>query len=274
MKTLPVAIQVYSVREEAAKDFRGTMQKIKDIGYDGVELAGLYGIAPAEVKKILDEVGLIPISAHVSELMNGGEPLEKVLDDYKTIGVKYIAVPYLGEGMRPGDEGFDEILKKIDTIGTEARKKGLVLLYHNHDFEFIKMPDGSYGLDYMYAHISPDHLQTELDTCWVNVGGENPSEYLRKYAGRAPVVHLKDFEGSKSEQMYELIGIKSEKKENVKNTFRFRPVGYGKQDFRSILDATIDAGAEWVVVEQDQWYDTPALECAKMSRDYLKTLGW
>lgn len=274
MKTLPVALQVYSIREEAAKDFKKAMKAVKEIGYDGVELAGLYGIPAAEIKKVLDEVGLIPVSAHVSELMNGGAELSDVLNDYLTIGVKYIAVPYLGEGMRPGDAGFDEVLKKIENIGIEARKKGLTLLYHNHDFEFIKLPDGTYGLDYMYANTSPENLKTELDTCWVNVGGENPSEYIRKYTGRAPVVHLKDFEGSKSEQMYELIGIKSEKKEGVKNTFRFRPVGYGKQDFPSILAASVDAGAEWVVVEQDQWYDTPALECAKMSRDYLKSLGW
>jgi sugar phosphate isomerase/epimerase len=135
------------------------------------------------------------------------------------------------------------------------------------------MPDGTYGLDYMYANTTPDQLQTELDTCWVNVGGENPAEYVKKYTGRAPVVHLKDFEGSKSEQMYELIGIKQEKKE-VENTFRFRPVGHGKQNFPAILEAAVEAGASWVVVEQDQWYDTPALECAKMSREYLKSLGW
>ena len=274
MKTLPVAIQVYSVREEAAKDFRGTMQKIKDIGYDGVELAGLYGIAPAEVKKILDEIGLIPISAHVSELMNGGEPLEKVLDDYKTIGVKYIAVPYLGEGMRPGDEGFDEILKKIDTIGAEARKKGLTLLYHNHDFEFNKMPDGSYGLDYMYAHTSPDHLQTELDTCWVNVGGENPADYIRKYAGRCPVVHLKDFFGQKDENMYELIGIKSEAPKRPSG-FEFRPVGAGLQNFPEILKAAEESGAKWVVVEQDKpSMGLTPMESIKKSIEYLKSIGY
>ncbi len=273
MKTLPVGIQVYSVREEAAKDFEGTMKALKDMGYDFVELAGLYGIAPAKVKEILDKVGIPAVSAHVSELMISDD-VDAVLDDYVTIGVKYVAVPYLGEGLRPGDKDFDKILAKIEEIGKKARAKGLTLLYHNHDFEFIRMPDGSYGLDYMYSNTAPENLQTELDTCWVNVGGEEPAAFVKKYAGRAPVVHLKDFEGSKSEQMYELIGIKSEKKENVKNTFKFRPVGYGKQNFRSILEAAIEAGSSYVVVEQDQWYDTPALECAKMSRDYLKTLGW
>lgn len=275
MKTLPVGIQVYSVREEAAKDFEGTMKKLKELGYDFVELAGLYGIPPKEVKQILDRVGIPAVSAHVSEIMNDDEDkLDEVLDGYVTIGCKYVVVPYLGAGLRPGDPDFDKVLARIERAGKKAKAKGLTLLYHNHDFEFVRMPDGSYGLDYMYAHISPENLQTELDVCWVNVGGEEPAAFVRKYAGRAPVVHLKDFEGSRSAQMYELIGIKSEKKAEVKNTFKFRPVGYGKQDFPKILEAVIDAGSGYVVVEQDQWYDTPALECAKMSRDYLKSLGW
>ena len=273
MKTLPVGIQVYSVREEASKDFKGTMTKLKELGYDFVELAGLYGIPATEIKAILDKLELPCYSAHVSDLMGDGD-VEKVLDDYVTIGCKYVVVPYLAEGLRPGDPNFDQVLAKMENVGKLARTKGLTLLYHNHDFEFIKMPDGTYGLDYMYNNTAPENLQTELDTCWVNVGGENPAEYVKKYTGRAPVVHLKDFEGSKSEQMYELIGIKSEKKEGVKNTFKFRPVGHGKQDFPAILEAAVSAGASYVVVEQDQWYDTPALECAKMSRDYLKTLGW
>ncbi len=273
MKTLPVGIQVYSLREEAAKDFEGTMRALKEIGYDFVELAGLYGMSAVKVREILDKVGIPAYSAHVAELMTADD-VDTVIDDYVTIGCKYLAVPYLGEGLRPGDPDFDKVLAKMENVGKKVRAKGMTLLYHNHDFEFITMPDGSYGLDYMYNNTANENLQAELDTCWVNVGGENPADYVRKYAGRSPVVHLKDFEGSKSEQMYELIGIKSEKKENVENTFKFRPVGYGKQCFPAILDASLDAGAEFVVVEQDQWYDTPALECAKMSRDYLKSLGW
>ena len=269
---LPVGVQLYSIRDSVEADMHAALKKVKELGYDGVEFAGLFGNKPADIRAWCEELGLNPISAHV--------PLDEMLADtrgtfaaYKEIGVRYVVVPYVTEERRPGAAKFDETIEEIARIGKIASEMGLTLLYHNHDFEFKKV-DGEYGLDILYKKVPAAYLQTELDTCWVNVGGENPSEYLRKYAGRAPVVHLKDFEGSKSEQMYELIGIKSEKKENVKNTFRFRPVGYGKQDFRSILDAAIDAGAEWVVVEQDQWYDTPALECAKMSRDYLKTLGW
>jgi sugar phosphate isomerase/epimerase len=110
--------------------------------------------------------------------------------------------------------------------------------------------------------------------CWVNVGGENPSEYLLKYTGRSPVVHLKDFVGEKSKNMYELIGIEK-KPEADAQKFEFRPVGYGKQDFPAILEAAKKAGAYWVVVEQDKASMglTPMESIAK-SREYLKTVGY
>jgi 23S rRNA (adenine2503-C2)-methyltransferase len=95
-------------------------------------------------------------------------------------------------------------------IGKVCKANGITLLYHNHDFEFEKTEDGEYVLDALYSEIGPDLLATEIDTCWVNVGGEVPADYIRKYSGRAPIVHLKDFYGERSENMYELIGIKSE----------------------------------------------------------------
>ena len=273
MKTLPVGLQLYTVRTEMEKDVAATLKAVKAAGYDYVEPAGLFGFTPRAFRTLLDEIGLTAVCAHVPFVEMLDNP-QGTIDTYKEIGCKYLAVPYLGEGSRPGDEGFDKILSDIDTFGALCHKNGITLLYHNHDFEFIRMPDGSYGLDYMYANVPSDNLQTELDTCWVNVGGEVPAEYIRKYAGRCPVVHLKDFVGSKSENMYELIGIKTEKKEQAENTFKFAPVGSGKQDFPAILEAAVESGAQYVIVEQDQTYELPCLEAAKQSRDYLKTLGW
>ncbi|MBE6597386.1 MAG: sugar phosphate isomerase/epimerase [Ruminococcaceae bacterium] len=267
---LPIAVQVYSVRGDASEDLRGTLEKIKEMGYDGVEFAGLYGNSPEDVKKMCEEIGLVPISAHVPYVDMLADA-EKVFSDYALIGCKYVAIPYLGEDHRPGSEAFPEVLESIKKIGAVAKKHGIQLLYHNHDFEFIKL-DGKYGLDVIYEEVSEDLLKTELDTCWVNVGGEEPSAYVRKYAGRAPVVHLKDFYGEKSEDMYELIGI--EKKAPARpNNFEFRPVGSGLQNFPEILAAAKDAGAEWVVVEQDRpSMGLTPLESIKKSVDYLRSL--
>ena len=274
MKTLPVALQVYSVRDAAEQDFAGTMKKIKDMGYDGVELAGLYGNSSEKIKKVLDEIGLTAISAHVP-FADLKADIDSVIDTYLLLGCKYIAVPYLDEENRPNAAGFIDTLKEIDRIGAACTSKGITLLYHNHDFEFVKMADGSFGLDYMYNAIPAEHLKTELDVCWVKVAGQDPVEYIGKYAGRSPVVHLKDFyKEGRVGKMYELIGIDTKENESRVGTFEFRPLGQGLQDIPPILEASVKAGANWVVVEQDQSIGRTPIEAVEMSRKYLAKLSW
>ena len=265
MKKHLIALQVYSVRDVAEQDFAGTMRKVKEMGYDGVELAGTYGMTAVEMKKILDEIGLELVSAHVNlDLMED----DKILDDFAATGMKYIAIPWLTGPKNP--EELDATIKRIRNAGERCKARGMQMLYHNHDFEFEKIND-RYILDAYYAEIPADLLQTELDVCWVNVGGEKPPVYIRKYSGRAPIVHLKDFSGQKSENMYGLIGG-AEKKEDVSNQFEFRPVGYGLQDIPSIIAAGDEAGSEWFVVEQDNpSMNRTAMECAEMSIRYLKS---
>ena len=264
MKKWPIALQVYSVRDAAEADFAGTMRELKAMGYDGVELAGTYGMTAVECKKILDQVGLELVSAHVNiDLLED----DAVLEDYAATGIKFVAIPWL---VGPKDAAeLEAVIARIAKIGERVKAKGMQLLYHNHDFEFEKI-DGAYILDTYYSRIPADFLQTELDTCWVNVGGENPADFVRKYAGRAPIVHLKDFAGSKSENMYALIGTDTAKEDSA-GKFEFRPVGYGRQDIPAILQAAEDAGAGWVVVEQDSpsMGKTP-MESVKMSIEYLK----
>ena len=269
--SFPVAIQLYSVRQDAAANLYATLKKVKALGYDGVEFAGLHNHTPEEIRDMCADIGLVPISAHVPYQDMVADP-EGVLSQYATIGCQYVVVPYLTEEYRPGTDKFPEVVKNVAMLGAVAKKLGLQLLYHNHDFEFLKI-DGKYALDILYDEVSADLLQTELDMCWVNVGGENPSEYLLKYTGRSPVVHLKDFVGEKSEGMYELIGIDKKAPERPAN-FEFRPVGSGKQDFPAILKAAEQAGAGWVVVEQDQpSMGLTPMECAAKSREYLKSIG-
>lgn len=271
MKKLPVALQVYSVRDDAKADLEGTLKKISELGYDGVEFAGLYDHSPAEVKELCAKYNLVPISAHVPFVDMLKNPIG-VLEQYAEIGCKYVAVPYLVPEHRPGTDNFEYVVAFIEILGKAAKKLGIQLLYHNHDFEFIKI-DGKYALEILYDTIPADLLKTELDLCWVNVGGENPAEYLRKYAGRAPVVHFKDFWGEKDENMYELIGIASKAPQRPSG-FEFRPVGSGLQDVPSMIEATHEVGAEWIVVEQDKpSMGLTPIECAEKSIKYLRSLG-
>ena len=232
---LPVGLQLYSVRGDMEADFAGTLKKVKDMGYDGVEFAGLFGNSPEQIKAWCAELGLNPISAHVP-LADMLADIDKVISDYKTIGCQYLVVPYVTEERRPGGEKFMQMIEEIRTIGQKVKEAGMVLLYHNHDFEFKKTESGEFGLDYLYANVSADLLQTELDQCWVKYAGQDPVAYLEKYSGRSPVVHLKDFhvEGKQEGDPYALIGL-NEGEKKAKSAFEFRPLGHGVQNSPSII---------------------------------------
>ena len=270
MYNFPIALQLYSVRTDMQNDFEGTLKKVKAMGYDGVEFAGLFGKSAAEIKEMCNEIGLVPISAHVALVDMIANP--SILETYKEIGCKYVVIPYLPEEYRPGAEKFNDVIKYAKIFGEKAKELGMQLCYHNHDFEFVKL-NGEYALDILYKEVPAELLQPQLDTCWVNVGGENPSEYIRKYNGRIEIVHLKDFAGSKSKNMYALIGIDEDKKKEASGKFEFRALGYGIQDIPAILKASSDVNAKWVVVEQDEpSMGKTRLECAEDSIKYLKSV--
>ena len=268
MKRDKIALQLYSVRGDLEKDFFGTIRSVKEIGYSGVEFAGLYGHDPLEVKAFCEELGIVPLSAHVP-FQDFLADMDGTVATYKALGVKYVAIPYLTEELRPGQPGFQTVIDGMKVIGAKLKEAGIVQQYHNHDFEFVKL-DGEYALDILYREIGPELLQTQLDTCWVNVGGEVPADYIRKYAGRTPTVHLKDFVGSKSENMYGLIGLEGSEAKADEGKFQLRPVGSGKQDFPAIVAAADEGGAMWYIVEQDEpSLGLTPMECARKSFGYL-----
>lgn len=272
-----IGYQVYSAREDAAKDLLSVLKTLKEQGYDGVEFAGFYGHTAEEVKKMLEEVGLVAISSHV--------PYDSIVADmygtisyHKTIGCSYIAVPFLDEEHRPGGPKFAQAIRNIYKFGNLCKQAGITLLYHNHDFEFCTI-SGQYGLDFLYDAVPPCTLETEIDCCWVKYAGVNPAEYLKKYAGRAHVVHLKDYVGKKGgKQPYALIRADGRDDGSNANSddiaFEFRPVGYGCQNVPEIMEAALAGGAEIFIVEQDLSVGRTPLEAAKMSRDYLKSIGF
>lgn len=270
MHNFMIAYQLYSAREEAAKDLSGVLKTLRAQGYEGVEFAGFYNHSADEVKALLEEHGLTAVSSHV--------PLEALREDifgvisyHQKIGCPLIAIPYLAEGDRPGSPAFAELIQAIYRIGSLCREAGIQLLYHNHDFEFEPF-NGGYMLDFLYQAVPASLLQTELDTCWVKYAGVDPAAYLMKYKGRAPVVHVKDFVGFKGDTSpYHLIGLAENPNASIAQ-FSYRPLGMGVQDLPAIVSAAKEAGAKWLIIEQDQSPDRPPLEASAISIDYLKKI--
>jgi sugar phosphate isomerase/epimerase len=250
MAKIPVGVQLYTLRNETCQDFLGTLEKVSKLGYRGVEFAGYGNISAKEMKSVLNQLGLEAISSHVGIQLLETE-LNKQIQYSLEIGAKYIVCPWLPEAQLKNEAEFEALLASFRKFGAEIKRQGLTFAYHNHAFEFEKV-NGTYILDRMYESVEADVMKAELDLYWVTKGGLDPKEYLLKYKGRTPLVHVKDMaddaEGS------------------------FAEVGHGIIDYPSIFSVAEEAGVQYYIVEQDVC-KRPPLESIEMSIRYLQSIG-
>lgn len=248
-----VGIQLYSVRDRSEKDFLGTIREIGEIGYKNVELAGYYGHSAKDVRQALFDAGLNATSAHVG--LTVGDPaiwdnLKKQVEYGVELGLKRIIAPYYPLGDNPTLDGVVKMADTLEQAAKIVKEAGLSFGYHNHAFEFTPV-EGKLIIDHIFDRISADLLFAEFDLGWVKVAGQDPAEYIRKYVGRLPVVHAKDF------------------KEDGMDT----EIGKGTVDWDSALAACETSGVEYVIIEQEQ-YDVSSLESAKLNYAWFKARGW
>lgn len=250
MKSLPISLQLYTVRDEVEKDYVGTLRRVAEIGYAGVEFGGTGDLSPEEFKQVLADLGLKPTGQHIP-LDRLETDLDRVLDDTQTIGNRYVVCPWLPEDRRRDAEDWKRTAELFDSIGARCRDRGLAFCYHNHSFEFTRF-DGGYGLDLLYGNSDPDLVKAEIDTYWVQHGGESPAAYLRKYADRTVLVHLKDMLADEAKT--------------------FAEVGEGILDWDAVFAAAGTGMAAWGIVEQDRCR-RPPLESARLSFRNLQNMG-
>jgi sugar phosphate isomerase/epimerase len=243
-----VALQLYTVRDESAKDFAGTIRRVAEIGYPAVELASYGGLSAADLKALLDEVGLKAASTHVG-LAALEADLDKEIDYCAAVGCGYLVLPWLAPEMRDPAQ-LTALAPRLNEYGRRCRERGLVFAYHNHDFEFVAADDGAYLLDALLDSTDPALVQLELDIYWAAYAGVDPTAYLRRRAGRVPLVHLKDMATDRS----------------------FTEVGAGTIDMSGIFAAAEEGGATWYIVENDR-PAMPPLESARRSLEYLHSAG-
>jgi sugar phosphate isomerase/epimerase len=247
MKRVPVAVQMYTLRNECEKDFAGTLKEVAELGFDGVELAGYGGLSPKEVKELLDELGLKAAASHVpiEELENN---LAQVIEDQKILESHYVVCPYLEENRR-SEEDYKKLISILNQAGEKCRQEGITLCYHNHDFELEHLEDGRTALEAIFDDTNSANVSTELDVYWLTKAGENPTAWLKRYSNRTPLVHLKDM--TTDEEQF------------------FAELGTGGVDLETVLDMGEEIGVEWWVIEQDESRRTP-FESLEISINYLK----
>lgn len=264
MKKFHSGVQLYSIKDEVAADFEGALKKVAEIGYEYVEFAGDYGGHSAgEIKTLLAKYSLKCISAHC-----GAESIDQaLLDFFKVIGVKYVTIPWYDPNNFRDAEKREQLLKEFSKAAKLVKENGMVLQYHNHEFEFGKLDDGRYYLDWLFDSIP--ELEVQLDVCWVLYAGADPIEYINKYAHRMKTIHFKDFSADK-------LGFSDTVKfPKEDNGFMYRPMGRGIQDFDAIIAALEKTCVEYLIVEEEQedCYEVPPVEAITISREYLRNKG-
>ena len=254
MSNLPIALQLYTVRDEAEKDFAGTVRKVAQMGYHGVEFAGRK-LPHNQLKALLQELGLQVAGGHEGLALLEGD-LDTMITQYLDLGSQYITLPSIPGEWREAAE-FGPLFAKLNAIGKRCRERGITFCYHNHDFEFKLEAGDQTFFDALYASTDPQYVQAEIDTYWVHFAGLDPAQVIRQYAGRCPLIHLKDMPKDFTE---------------MARPARFAEVGEGQMDMGAIFVASEESGAAWYIVEQDQC-DRPTLESAALSFGNLKALG-
>lgn len=243
MRRMGIGLQLYTLRNEMAADFEGTLRQVAELGYEGVEFAGYGGLSSEQMKKLLDSLGLQAIGSHVS-LQRLRDDLQGEIDYVKAIGGQYLICPYIIEEDRKKGEDWKSLFAFFEEVGLEVRNQGLTFAYHNHAFEFDLKVDGAFVFDALYAQTNPESVQVEMDVCWVQFAGQDPLRYVPKYAGRLPLLHLKDFNKDEQGGMITL------------------ELGQGVVRLPDVIAAASDAGVEWLIVEQDHCQNPPLTSVA------------
>jgi len=240
---IPIALQLYTLRDQAAQDFAGVLRTVAEIGYKGVEFAGLHGMSPSEVRAILDELGLVATSAHVPVF--DPDRLDEVMAEAEVLGYKYL-VGGFGPEQFASEDKIQEAAETCNAAIEKASARGFTVCLHNHWWEYDG-PDKGEKLLELCPKLSP-----QFDIYWVATGGADPAALIDRYADRTKLLHIKDGPCIKDAAM--------------------TAVGQGKVDVPAAIHAGQRAGVEWAIVELDTC-DTDMLQAVKDSYTYLVSNG-
>lgn len=196
----PIALQLYSLRDLAQQDFVRTLELTAELGYEGVEFAGYGGLSSSEMKDHLDRLNLRAVSTHVS-LERLRDHLDEEIAYNRVLGNSTLVCPAPPRGFERTRENWTALGKELTELGKKAADQGFRLGYHNHSFEF-EQHEGVYALDLLWEASDPRFLFAQLDLGWVLHGGEDPSGYLRKLAGRTPSFISRILTGTRSRRMW------------------------------------------------------------------------
>jgi sugar phosphate isomerase/epimerase len=241
-----VGVQPIVYGKRASEDFPTVLRDAKETGYEGVETGNLYArYSPDEVRSMFKANGLVVSGCHSGfGDFEDPEKTESAIAYLKGVGARYLMCSGVGD-TKKGLAAYDSAAETFERAGRRCRDEGLLFCYHNHAWEFDAI-DGQIPMHYLCERTDPELVKLCIDVYWVHIGGEEPAEFIRRYADRAAYFHLKD--GRK--------GVFSE-------------LGRGEVDFNALWPEVQKVSPEWVVYEQDRT-DIEPRESLRISREFLR----
>jgi sugar phosphate isomerase/epimerase len=210
------------------QDVPGTLKAIAAIGYDQVEFAGYYDVAPTEMKKMLDDLGMTAPSSHIDSRMLRDEP-QQLLEAAAALGSNYITIGWLREEDRGSIDNYKQWADALNRAGELGKQYGVRAGYHNHDFEF-KPIGGKVPYDTLLAETDKDLVDFELDMFWARQAGHDVVKVLNQAPDRFTMAHIKDM--GKDGEMVD--------------------VGTGTIDFAKILASPVGLRLKYLFAEHDE----------------------
>lgn len=242
-------IQLYTVRDEMEKDFFGTLEKIAEIGFKHVEFHEFYDYEAKEVKEALDQLGLTAIASFARlDVLIDDQKLQHAIEYNAQIGNRFLVCPW---AQYETADDYRKMAELFNEVGSKCRENGLRFCYHHHEHEFEEF-DGEYGLDILLEQSDPELVFLQLDTANALVADIDPLAYMKKYEGRCPLVHLKDY-------------VPGEVRGSI-------DLGSGTLELGRTIEVAEQTGAEWIVAEQEK-FSRPSLESARIAFEQLQKLG-
>jgi sugar phosphate isomerase/epimerase len=247
-----IALQLWTVRDHLGSETEvaRTLARVREIGYEHVQVSGLSWLSPRRIRELTDDAGLGICATH-EEARDIVEEPTKVAEKLAALGCRFTAYPHPHVPLDTLDDVF-ALADSLSRAGEVLRRHGRLLTYHNHALEFRKL-GGKCILDWLYERSDPILLHAELDTYWVQMGGADPAGYCARLSGRLPLLHLKDYVISPANQPI------------------MAALGEGNLAFPIILREAEMADCQWYIVEQDHGYTDPFAAIATSFR-YLQAL--
>lgn len=249
MGRIPIALQLYSIRNDCESDFHATLKAVAAMGYAGVDFAGYYGHDAQTIRGWLDDLGLKVAGCHTGLRTLLGDELQKTVEFNHVLGNHFLIVPWIPEERRRTRDDWLQLAELFNEIAARLKPKGMFTGYHNHHVEFSAM-DGEVQWDTFFGNTVPEVVM-QLDLGNALHGGADPLPILQRYPGRSRTVHLKEYSAA-----------------NDKATIGEGDVNW-TEVFR-ICEST--GGTEWYIVEQESCADPP-LECAERCLRALRAMG-